>query len=137
MASQTETRGALLRRRLPLVLAIVIGTVVWKGSFGFFATSREVTWRLEVPYAEVRRVVLEVSSEGAVLRREERFTPQGLTAELKQELVVRRGPHLAVASVWLAGAQQPLVFETTFDPGDASSLVLEFRHGQPPVGTAP
>jgi hypothetical protein len=121
----SPSSGSPLRRRLPLVLAILLGTVVWKGGFGFFATSRDVTWRLAVPYGEVRKVVLEVWNDEGLVRREERVTPNGLAAELTQEIVLHRGPHRASAQIWLGNAQEARVFQKAFDPGDASALVLE------------
>jgi hypothetical protein len=121
-----------------LVLALVIGTFVWKGGLGFFATSREVTWRLAVPYADVRKVSLEVWREEALLRKEERIVPQGLADELTQEIVMRRGTHRGIAKVWLAtDAAPPRVFESRFDPKADSFVVLEMKNGdaQPPGST--
>lgn len=114
-----------LRRRLPLLLIIVVGTVVWKSGFGFFATTRTVTWRLQVPAGDVRRVILELRSGDALLRREERQTPTGLTAELSQEVPLRRGPHQAIALIWLKGGSEPRVLKREFDPGDADAVVIE------------
>jgi hypothetical protein len=131
----TTTESSPLRRRLPLLLVIVVGTIVWKGGFGFFATTRTVTWRLEVPYADVRRLVLELRSGEALLRREERQTPAGLSAELVQEVALRRGPHRAIARIWLKDASEPRVFQGDFDPGDADALVVEPR-AQPPGAPA-
>lgn len=114
-----------LRRRLPLVIALIVGTIVWKGGFGFFATSREVTWRFNVPYADVRKVDLQVWRDETLLRREERSFPSGVSEELKQQIVLRSGPHRAVAMVWLKDAAQPRVFEKSFDPAGADALVIE------------
>ncbi|MCA3014258.1 MAG: hypothetical protein INH41_17895 [Myxococcaceae bacterium] len=124
-ATPSRSEASPLRRRLPLVLALVIGGVVWRGGFGFFATTREVIWRLPVPYGDVRRVTLELWSDAALLRREERMTPSGLTAELRQDVVLQRGSHRAVARVWLGDAGEPVVFSQGFDPGEADALVLE------------
>ncbi|MCU0700530.1 MAG: hypothetical protein MUC96_28810 [Myxococcaceae bacterium] len=124
-ATTSRSESSPLRRRLPLILALVIGTIVWRGGFGFFATTREVTWRLEIPYGEVRKVSLEIWNEGQLVRREERSTPTGLSSELRQEVVLRRGQHRARARVWLGGAAEPREFGTVFDPGEASALVLE------------
>ncbi|MDX2009038.1 MAG: hypothetical protein SFW67_02550 [Myxococcaceae bacterium] len=124
-ATTSRSEASPLRRRLPLVLALVIGAIVWRGGFGFFATTREVTWRLQIPYGEVRRVSLEIWDEAQLLRREERATPSGLSAELRQEVVLRRGTHRALARIWLQDAVEPRVFGATFDPGEADALVLE------------
>lgn len=117
--------GGGWRRRLPLVIALLAGTFVWQGGFGFFATSRSVTWRFQVPYGDVRRVELEVLREGVVLRRTSYEFPRGVTAELSQDVVMRRGPHLARASIWLGADPQPRVFQSAFDPGTRDALVLE------------
>lgn len=123
--SPSEARGSFWRRRLPLVIALVAGTVVWKGAFGLFATSRDVTWRLAVPYADVRKVELQVWRDEALLRREERLFTRGVSEELHQQVVMRRGPHKAVAVVWLSGAPEPRTLRRQFDPEDHESLVIE------------
>lgn len=117
--------GGGWRRRIPLVLALLAGTFVWQGGFGLFATSRAVTWRFQVPYGEIRRVELEVQREGVVLRRTAYEFPRGADTELSQEVVMRRGPHLAKASIWLGTEGQPRLFQATFDPGTRDALVLE------------
>lgn len=123
--SPSEGRASQLRRRLPLVIALIVGTIVWKGGFGFFATSRDVTWRINVPYGDVRRVELQVWRDETLLRREERSFPSGVSEELKQQIVLRSGPHRAIAMVWLKEAADPRVFQKAFDPGGAESLVIE------------
>jgi hypothetical protein len=120
-----EGRFSGWQRRLPLVIAVIVGTFVWKGGFGFFATTREVTWRLNVPYGDVRRVELQIWREEQLLRREERMFPTGVSEELRQEVVLRKGPHRALAQVWLSGARDPRRFSRNFDPDTAESLVLE------------
>lgn len=123
--SQSEGRASFWKRRLPLVIALLAGAFVWKGAFGFFATSRDVTWRLAVPYADVRRVELQVWRDEALLRREERSFPNGVSEELRQAVVLRGGPHRAIALVWLKDAGEPRVFRRDFDPGASEALVLE------------
>lgn len=123
--SPSEARPSGWRRRLPLVIALVVGTIVWKGGFGYFATSRDVTWRFNVPYGEVRKVELQVWREDVLLRREERSYPKGVPEELHQDVVMRAGPHRAIAKVWLGAAPEPRVFSRDFDPGGNTALVLE------------
>jgi hypothetical protein len=123
--SRNEGRFSGWQRRLPLVIAVIVGTLVWKGGFGVFATTREVTWRLNVPYAEIRRVELQIWREAQLLRREERMFPNGVSEELRQEVVLRNGPHRALAQVWLRDAAEPRVFSRNFDPEAHESLVLE------------
>ncbi|MBE2248792.1 MAG: hypothetical protein IAE78_04520 [Myxococcus sp.] len=122
--SRSDAPASGWKKRLPLVIALVVGTVVWKGGFGFFATSRQVTWRLDVPYGEVRKVELQVWREASLLRREERLFPTGASEELKQEVVMRHGPHRALARVWLRDATEPRVFSQEFDPGAHDTLVV-------------
>lgn len=123
--SQSDGRAPFWKRRLPLVIALLAGTFVWKGAFGLFATSRDVTWRLAVPYADVRRVELQVWRDEALLRREERSFPHGVSQELTQAMVLRGGPHRAIALVWLGDAGEPRVFRRDFDPGASEALVIE------------
>lgn len=123
--SRSEGRFSGWQRRLPLVIAVIVGTLVWKGGFGVFATTREVTWRLNVPYADVRRVELQIWRDEQLLRREERMFPNGVSEELRQEVVLRKGPHRALAQVWLRDAAEPRVFSRNFDPDTNESLVLE------------
>ncbi len=120
----TERRSPL-RQRAPLLIALGVGLLVWKGGFGVFATEREVTWRLAVPYADIRKVELQVWRDDALLRREERQYAAGVSEELRQSIVMRRGEHQAIALVWLGSASQPKVFRKQFDPAAADALVLE------------
>lgn len=123
--SQSEPRGLMLRRRLPLVIALLAGAFVWKGGFGYFATSREITWRIAVPYGEVRKIDLQVSRDEVVLRRVEANFPNGIATELKCDVVMRRGPHRGLAKVWLKDAAEPRVFVQDFDPNAEEALALQ------------
>lgn len=122
--TKASERPSGWRRRIPLVLALLVGTFVWRGGFGFFATERQVTWRLPVAYADVRRVELQVWRGEAVLRRLTQEFPTGISAELTQAVVMRQGEHRAIALVWNRGVETPVVFAQDFDPGGAEAVVL-------------
>ncbi len=123
--SEPSKRGLLLRRRLPLVIALLAGAFVWKGGFGYFATSRAVTFRLAVPYADVRRVELEVWRDDVLLRRVEQVFPSGISSELTSDVVMRSGAHRGIAKVWLKDLGDPRVFVKPFDPATQASLALD------------
>lgn len=123
--SEPSKRGLVLRRRLPLVVALLAGAFVWKGGFGFFATSRAVTFRLAVPYADVRKLELEVWREDVLLRRVEQVFPSGISSELTSDVVMRKGVHRGIAKVWLKGVVEPRVFVKPFDPLAQESLALD------------
>lgn len=130
MTSRPEA-GRGWRRRVPLILALLIGTFVWKGAFGLFATTRTVTWRFQVPYGDVRRVDLQVWRETALLRRVTLEFPRGADRELSHEAVMRAGQHRGVASLWLAGSPEPQTYALDFEVGSDDVVVLA---PQPPDG---
>jgi hypothetical protein len=115
-----------VKRRLPLLLMLGLGLVLWKGGFGFLASERAVTWRFPVPYGSVRRLELQLWAEGALVKRELLETPSGLTAEPVSRVALERGPHQAVATLWLAPGETPTAFRQDFDPGSGSDIVLSF-----------
>jgi len=115
-----------MKKRLPFLIMLALGFVLWRGGFGFLATERTLTWRLPVAYGEVRRLELQVWDGETLLGRQELTTPTGLLAEPETRLPLTRGEHRAVASVWLAGTTDPVSFQKTFDPGAEASVVLEW-----------
>jgi hypothetical protein len=115
-----------VKRRLVLLALVGLGAVLWKSGFGFLASERSVTWRFPVRYAEVRRLELQLWAQGELVKREERATPAGLAAEPVTRVPLERGPHLAVATLWLAGGGEPRIFRDDFDPGMAGDIVLSF-----------
>lgn len=123
--SQTESRGLAFRRRIPLIIALIAGAVVWKGGLGYFATARDVTWRVALPYGDIRKVELQIWRDDVLLRREERSFPTGIASELRQDVVMRTGPHRALAKVWMKDAVDPRVFERRFDPGAEPALAID------------
>ena len=122
-----------MKRRLYLLVILGLGVLLWKGGFGFLATDRTVSWRLPVRYGEVRRLDLQLWAQETLLKREELETPGGLTAEPVSRLGLERGPHRAVATLWLASAPRPLVLRQDFDPGTDADIVLSFPD-RPPAG---
>lgn len=113
------------KRRIPLLIALAIGFVAWRSGFGFFAVERTLTWRLPVSHSQVQRVELQVWDGEALLKRQE-FQTDGLTAEPQTKITLSRGPHRAVALVWLSGAPQPRTFQLEFDPTGERELLLDF-----------
>jgi hypothetical protein len=121
-----------VKRRLPLLLMLGLGLVLWKSGFGFLASERTVTWRFPVPYGSVRRLELQLWAEGTLLKRELLETPSGLSAEPMSRVALERGPHQAVATLWLASAEPPIAFRKDFDPGSGSDIVLSFEPARRP-----
>ena len=60
----TAEASPWLKRRLPLLLVLGLGFLVWKNRFGLLATERRVEWRVPVPYGELRSVELQLSRRG-------------------------------------------------------------------------
>jgi hypothetical protein len=119
-----------VKKRLPFLLMLAVGLVLWRGGFGWLATERTLTWRLPVPYAEVRRLELQVWDGEVLVQRQELSTPAGLTAEPETKLPMTRGAHRAVASAWLRGGNPPVSFQKDFDPGAEASVVLEWAQAR-------
>lgn len=114
-----------MKKRLPVFVILAAALIVWRGGFGFLASERTLTWRLPVPYADVRQLELQVWSGDALLGSSLRSTPGGLVVEPELKLALKRGEHRAVASVWLGDAGTPLNFQKQFDPGAEAALVIE------------
>jgi hypothetical protein len=123
----TDGRLSAMKRRLPFLVILGLGFVLWRSGFGFLASERSLTWRLPVPYGDVRKLELQVWSGDELLGREETATPVGLAHEPELKLALLRGEHRAVASVWLVDAGPPAIFQTTFDPGANSSVVIDLN----------
>ncbi len=118
------------KRRIPLFLALAIGFVSWRSGFGVFATERTLTWRLPVSHSQVQRVDLQLyelaaAEPGPLLHRQELTTPSGLSSEPVTKVSLARGPHRALALVWV-GAPSPQAFTRDFDPAAEKELVLDF-----------
>lgn len=113
-----------MKRRLPFLILLGIGFVLWRSGFGFLASERQLTWRFPVQYGAIRKLELQVWDADALLKREEQTLPAGLTAEPTTRVPLKRGPHRAVASLWLEGTPAPQNFQADFDPEAKESLVL-------------
>lgn len=110
-------------RRLPLLLILLVAYVIWRGACGLFPTNRVVVWNLPLEYSAVRKVELQLWRGEALLKREERAYPGGVSSELRTELPLVGGPHRAIATAWTAdGGSQ--TFAVDFDPGDEGITVL-------------
>ncbi|MEW5737301.1 MAG: hypothetical protein AB1938_00155 [Myxococcota bacterium] len=119
-----------MKKRLPFLIMLGLGFVLWRSGFGFFASERTLTWRLPVPYGDVRRLELQVWSGEELLGRQEASHPAGLGREPELKLALERGDHRAVASVWLLDAGTPESFQTTFDPGADSAVVIDLKRSR-------
>jgi hypothetical protein len=119
-----------VKRRLPFLVMLGLGFLLWRGGFGWLAIERQLTWRLPVPYGDVRRLELQVWDGDTLVQRQEQVTPGGLLAEPRSSLPMTRGAHRAVASVSLADAGAPLTFQADFDPGAEAAVVLEWTRAR-------
>lgn len=115
-----------MKKRLPFFIMLALGFVLWRGGFGFLATERTLTWRLPLPYGDVRKLELQVWDGETLVQRQELSTPTGLTTEPSTKLPLTRGPHKAMASAWLKDGGMPLSFQKAFDPGAEGVVVLEW-----------
>lgn len=113
-----------MKKRLPFLILLGLGFVLWRSGFGFLASERTITWRLPLQYADVRRLEVQIWDQDSLLGRQEFTSPAGLTSEPELKLPLKRGQHRAVASVWLADAGTAS-FQQGFDPGSDTSLVIE------------
>jgi hypothetical protein len=120
-----------VKRRLFLLGALGLGAMLWKGGFGFLATERSVTWRFPVRYGEVRRLELQLWAQGHLLKRELLETPTGLAAEPVTRVLLERGAHQAVATLWLGPGAEPSTYRQDFDPGGGPDIVLSFAPRPP------
>jgi hypothetical protein len=93
-----------LLRRLPLLLLVVLGLWLWKGSE---ATERELVWRLEGPgWSGIRGVEFQVKAEdGELLKREEHRFQAGAPGSITQKISLISGTY----DVWVfaRGAEGP------------------------------
>ncbi|MBL8909705.1 MAG: hypothetical protein JNM17_03270 [Archangium sp.] len=116
-----------MKKRLPLLIALGFGVLLWKtGVFGLMASERVLTFRFPVSYSEVRWLELQVWDGESLLSQQERNV-QGLSFEPEMKLTLARGPHKAIGRVLLAGASEPQSFASEFDPGLDDNVVLEMK----------
>jgi hypothetical protein len=114
-----------VKKRLPFFAFLALGALLWRGGFGFLATDRTLTWRFPVPYAEVRRVDVQVWSGEELLKRVELATPSGLSVEPECTVPLARGTHTAIGTVWLADGGDRS-FQRDFDPAMQREVVVAF-----------
>lgn len=116
-----------MKKRLPLLIALGLGVVLWKtGAFGLMASERTVTFRFPVSYRDVRWLELQVWDGEALLTQQERNV-EGLSFEPELKLSLSRGPHRAIGRLLLAGEPQPQSFAREFDPGLDEHVVVEMK----------
>lgn len=116
-----------MKRRLILLAVIAGGWGLWKGGFGFLATERTLRVRFPVAYGEIRRFELQVwDGEEALLKRLVEEAPAGLHHEPSLRLPLARGPHRAIAMVWLTKETQARTFQLDFDPRGDEDVALFF-----------
>ena len=118
-------RSPWLRRRLPLLLVLGLGFLVWKNGFGVLATERQVEWRVPVPYADIRSVDLQLWRNESLLKREERRFDDGVSTALVNSVSLTRGEHRAVAIVGLKDGVSK-TFTGLVDPEDHPTVVVTF-----------
>lgn len=115
-----------MKRRLIFLAVVAGGLALWKGGFGFLATERTLQVRFPVAYGEVRRFELQVWDGEALLKRLIEEAPAGLHHEPSVRLPLARGPHRAIAMVWLTKEAQARTFQLDFDPRGDDEVALFF-----------
>lgn len=113
-----------------LVMAAVLGGALlfWRtGLFGVLPTDRTLVWRFPVSYGEVRKLELQVWEDAELLKREEQLFEAGIVGEPSLKVPLSKGPHRAIAMVWLMSATSPVGFQQDFDPGSAETVVIEMK----------
>ncbi len=125
----TAEASPWLKRRLPLLLVLGLGFLVWKNGFGLLATERRVEWRVPVPYGELRSVELQLWREEALLKREELRFEHGASSALESSVSLSRGLHRAVAIAGLASGESKS-FTASVDPANDSTVIVDFKTGR-------
>ncbi len=113
-----------------LVLGAVLGGALlfWRtGMFGLLPTDRTLVWRLPVSYGEVRKLELQVWDQADLLKVEERSFEAGLVGEPELKVPLSKGPHRAIANVWLSSSAEPRGFQKEFDPGSEETVLIEMK----------
>ena len=113
-----------MKKRIPFLIAAAIGFFLWQGGFGFLATERQLVWRLPVSHADIRKIDLQLWDGETLLVREEKFVGDGLKSEPNTTIALRPGRYRSIASVWIADASAPRVFEREFDAESKSTIVV-------------
>lgn len=81
-------------RRLPLLLVLVLGAWLWKGSF--FPQPRQLLWQTGEDRASIRSVEIQLwSAHGELLKREQLFFPYGPGPEIAESATLKEGNYLA------------------------------------------
>lgn len=113
-----------------LVMAAVLGGALlfWRtGLFGLLPTDRTVVWRFPVSYGEVRKLELQVWEDAELLKREEQLFEAGIVGEPSLKVPLAKGPHRAIAMVWLMNAGSPVGFQQDFDPRSDETVVIDMK----------
>jgi hypothetical protein len=114
-----------VKKRLPLLIVLGGAVVLWKtGAFGLLVTERTIVFRFPVPYADVRKVELQVWAEGALVKRQESTHPTGLAFEPSLTVPLARGNHRAIATVWLGPTARGFVRD--FELSTEDTVVVDF-----------
>ncbi len=117
-----------MKKRLPLLVLVGVGLLLWKtGAFGFLPSDRTLIWRFPVSYSEVRKIELQIWDGDALIKREEHSYASGLVGEPTFKLPLASGVHRAIGTVWLAGADASRGFQLEFDPGTDETVVIDMK----------
>ncbi len=92
LAPRRDWRRHPLLKRLPILIVAAAGFWLWDATK---VPDRELVWHLEGPgWARVQSLELQVLDAGdAVLKREERFFPQGAPGDVTVPLALRAGTY--------------------------------------------
>lgn len=84
-----------LRKRLPLVLAALLGVWGWKYSGALFPVERELVWTKPSEAQDVRRLEIQIWQNGELVKRDVHVFPQGMSFDLSQKASLKQGEYEA------------------------------------------
>ncbi len=114
-------------KRLPLIVAALLGLWLWQGGAGFLPTEREVIWQLPGEAADIRQVELQLWRGEDLLQRIELKYPQGASGDPVAKLSLKPGAYVARAFVRRAGGSAAQPFSKPVQVSDEKTVVASFR----------
>ena len=126
MSLRSAWKAHPLARRLPFLLLAGVGLWLWQGTSG---TQRELVWELEgAGWSAVRALEFQVQApDGDLLKREERFYPQGPERELRLEVQLPAGRYPTLVLARTAPGAPVIPLRVTLEVGDGAYVTQRLR----------